>query len=66
VNEKLSETAKANRAKFTTAAELLEWANVNFAGGGHKITYAENAQGETIGKRDAGPWAEARMNGDWT
>jgi hypothetical protein len=65
VNAKLSETAKANRARFTTGAELLEWANAHFEGGGHKITYAENAQGETIGKRDAGPFAEVRMNGDW-
>jgi hypothetical protein len=65
VNAKLSETAKTNRARFTTGAELLEWANAHFAGGGHKITYAENAQGETIGKRDAGPWADVRMNGQW-
>jgi hypothetical protein len=27
--------------------------------------YAENAQGETIGKRDAGPWADVRMDGQW-
>jgi hypothetical protein len=33
---------------------------------GHAIAWAENAQGETIGKRDAGPFAEVRMDGDWT
>lgn len=25
---------------------------------GHAIVYAENAQGETVGKRDPGPWCE--------
>jgi len=30
---------------------------------GHAITYAENAQGEKVGRRDAGPWAEYRRDG---
>jgi hypothetical protein len=64
VNAKLSETAQANRARWTLAAEWLDvLAN---AGIPATVMYAENAQGETIGKRDAGPWADVRMGGDWT
>lgn len=59
------EQAKAdNRARFPFAAEMLD----ALEAGGIRATvmYAENAQGETIGKRDPGPWAEYRPQGDWT
>lgn len=32
---------------------------------GHALVYAENAKGESVGKRDQGPWAEYRPMGDW-
>jgi hypothetical protein len=32
---------------------------------GHAIAWAENAQGETIGRRDVGPFSEVRMDGVW-
>jgi hypothetical protein len=56
--------AKAdNRARFQHAAEWLDV--LAKAGIPATVVYAENARGETIGKRDAGPFAEVRMNGDW-
>jgi hypothetical protein len=30
-----------------------------------RIVYAESANGESVGKRDQGPWAEYRPMGDW-
>jgi hypothetical protein len=45
-----------NRARFPFAAEMLDV--LNAAGFDARITYAENAQGESIGKRDPGPWCE--------
>lgn len=54
--------AKAdNRARFPIAAE---WLDVLAAGGiTAQVVYAENAQGERVGKRDAGPWATYRPQG---
>lgn len=53
--------ADDNRKRFPFAAEMLD----AFKAGGITATvvYAENAQGETIGKRDAGPWCEYRRDG---
>lgn len=60
---------EANRARFLAGAELLalfdDGMPCRAETRGHTITYAENAQGETVGKRDAGPWADVRMNGVW-
>ena len=52
---------EANRARFPFAAEMLD----ALERGGIKatVTWAENAQGETVGKRDAGPWCEYRPQG---
>lgn len=45
-----------NRERFPFATEMLDMLK---AGGiDARIVYAENAEGETIGKRDPGPWAE--------
>lgn len=54
--------AKAdNRVRFAFAAE---WLDALEAGGiTAQVVYAENAQGERVGKRDAGPWAEYRPQG---
>jgi hypothetical protein len=54
--------AKAdNRARFPFAAEMLD---VLEAGGiTAQVVYAENAQGETVGRRDPGPWATYRPQG---
>lgn len=58
MSKKLSETARANRARFPLAAE---WLDALKAGGiTATVVYAENAAGETIGKRDASPVV------DWT
>jgi len=56
--------AKAdNRARFPLAAEWLDvLAKADIPA---TVVYAENAQGETIGKRDMGPWCEYRAQGDW-
>lgn len=57
------QAAKRNRECFTLAAEMLD---VLKAGGiDARIVYAENASGESVGKRDQGPWAEYRPMGDW-
>jgi hypothetical protein len=56
--------AKAdNRARFQLAAEWLDV--LAKAGIPATVMYAENAQGETIGKRDPGPFADVRMDGVW-
>ena len=47
-----------NRARFTAAAELKDLFAAQGMDGA--IVYADNAAGETIGKRDPGPWI------DWT
>lgn len=47
-----------NRARFTAAAELKDLFAAQGMDGA--IVYAENVAGETIGKRDPGPWI------DWT
>lgn len=54
--------AKAdNRARFTLAAE---WRDALEKGGiAAQVVYAENAQGERVGKRDDGPWCEYRPQG---
>lgn len=54
---------EANRARFPLAAE---WRDALEAGGiPATVVWAENAQGETVGKRDAGPWCEYRRDGVW-
>ena len=63
-----------NRERFPFAAEMLD--ALKAGGIDARIVYAENATGETIGKRDAGPWidgaemvraadAHARWFGGW-
>lgn len=32
---------------------------------GHSIAYAEKENGDSVGKRDAGPWQEYRPDGRW-
>lgn len=59
----LTDKAKANRARFPFAAEMKD--ALEAAGIPATVMYAENAQGEKIGKRDAGPFADVRMNGVW-
>ena len=54
---------QANRARFPAGAELKDLFATQGMNG--RIVYAENAQGETIGKRDVGPWADVRMDGVW-
>lgn len=57
--------AKAdNRARFPLAAQMLD--ALEAGGITAQVVYAENAQGERVGKRDAGPWSEYRPQGDWT
>jgi hypothetical protein len=59
----MSETAQANRARFPLAAE---WLDVLAAAGiPATVVHATNERGETIGKRDAGPFSEVRMDGRW-
>lgn len=56
--------AKAdNRARFPFAAEMLD--ALEAGGISATVMYAENAQGEKVGKRDMGPWCEYRPMGDW-
>lgn len=56
--------AKAdNRARFPFAAQMLD--ALEAGGIMAKVVYAENAKGESVGKRDAGPWCEYRAQGDW-
>lgn len=58
MSKKLSETARANRDRFPMAAQMLD--ALKAGGMDAKVMYAENAAGETIGKRDASPVV------DWT
>lgn len=58
MRKKLSETAQANRDRFPMAAQMLD--AMKAGGMDAKVMYAENAAGETIGKRDASPVV------DWT
>lgn len=54
--------AKAdNRARFPFAAEMLD--ALEAGGIPAQVVYAENTQGETVGRRDAGPWCEYRPQG---
>jgi len=63
------EQSKHNAARFPIGPTALAWANASFPCSrgtrGHAVVYAENAQGETIGTRDPGPWADVRMDGKW-
>lgn len=55
---RMADERTRNRARFPFAAEMLD---VLKAGGiDGRIVYADNAAGETIGKRDEGPFF------DWT
>ena len=55
----IDEDRQRNREQFPFAAQMLDVLN---AGGlAAKIVYAENAQGETIGKRDPGPWIDGDL-----
>lgn len=65
-NEKAARAAarEANRARFPFAAEMLD--ALEAGGITAQVVYAENASGERVGKRDAGPWCEYRPQGDWT
>jgi len=62
-NEQAARTAarEANRARFTLAAEMLD--ALEKGGITAQVVYAENAAGESVGKRDAGPWCEYRPQG---
>jgi hypothetical protein len=54
--------AKAdNRARFPLAAQMLDTLEAGGITG--QVVYAENAQGERVGKRDSGPWATYRPQG---
>jgi len=61
---RLADERESNAARFPIGPEALAWANEHFpcAAGtrGHAVVFASNAAGETIGKRDPGPWV------DWT
>jgi hypothetical protein len=60
---RLRDERERNRERFPFAAEMLDALK---AGGIYaRIVYAENANGESVGKRDQGPWAEYRPMGDW-
>lgn len=48
-----------NREQFSFAAEMLD--ALNAGGITAKIIYAENAQGEKVGKRDEGPWIDGEL-----
>ena len=60
---RLANERQRNREQFPLAAEMLD--ALNAGGLAARIVYAENAQGETIGTRDPGPWADVRMDGVW-
>lgn len=54
--------AKAeNRTRFPLAAQMLD--GLEAGGITAQVVYAENAQGETIGKRDPGPWCQYLRDG---
>lgn len=50
---------QANRARFPAGAELKDLFAAHGMDG--RITYAENAQGEKVGKRDGGPWIDGEL-----
>ena len=58
---RLADERTRNRERFPFAAEMLDV--LKGAGIDARIVYAENATGETIGKRDPGPWCEYLPNG---
>ena len=66
---KLDAQRKRNNETFPAGRELkaLFDAGMPCSPGtrGHTIVRADNVQGETIGKRDSGPWADVRMDGVW-
>jgi len=57
------EARERNRARFPLAAEMLD--ALEAAGIPATVMYAENAQGEKVGRRDPGPFAEVSMAGRW-
>jgi hypothetical protein len=62
-NEQAARAAarEANRGRFPFAAEMLD--ALEKGGITAQVVYAENAAGERVGKRDAGPWATYRPQG---
>lgn len=56
---RLASAREQNRERFPAAAELMDI--VRAGGMDGSIVYAENAQGETIGRRDPGPWVDADL-----
>lgn len=53
---RLRDERERNRERFPFAAK---WLDTLKAGGiDARIVYATNAAGETVGKRDPGPWCE--------
>ena len=60
---RLRDERKRNRERFPFAAEMLD--ALKAGGIDARIVYAENADGESVGKRDQGPWAEYRPMGNW-
>ena len=57
------EDRRRNRERFPLAAEMQDV--LKACGISAQVVYAENAAGETVGKRDPGPWADVRMDGVW-
>ena len=53
---RLADERTRNRERFPFASEMLD--ALKAGGIDARIVYAENAQGETLGKRDPGPWCE--------
>lgn len=62
-NEQVARAAarEANRTRFPLAAQMLD--GLEAGGITAQVVYAENAQGETIGKRDPGPWCQYLRDG---
>lgn len=60
---RLRDERERNRERFPFAAEMLD--ALKAGGIDARIVYAENMKGESVGKRDQGPWAEYRPMGDW-
>lgn len=58
---RLAGDRQRNREQFPFAAEMLD--ALNAGGITATVVYAENAQGEKMGKRDTGPWCEYRRDG---
>lgn len=55
------QTKADNRARFPFAAQMLD--ALEKGGIAAQVVWVENAKGETIGKRDAGPWATYKPQG---